>query len=122
VHAAAKPVEPVLASLTSRRLLFSLLPFPLSLFTLSLVTAADAFIFLSLPRSPTPHSKSLSSHQILEELVGDLFPSASSINSFLFVGISVVESTDRGIVLFPHFLTRSNTVLDYLVYLFKDTV
>jgi hypothetical protein len=78
--------------------------------------------FFSLPLSLTPHSKSLSSHQILEEFVGDLFLLASSINSFLFVGISVVESPHRGIVLFPHFFTRSNTVLDYLVYLFKDTM
>jgi hypothetical protein len=78
--------------------------------------------FFSLPLSLTPHSISLSSHQILEEFVGDLFPSTSSINFFLFVGISVVESSDRGIVLFPIFLTRSNTVLDYFVYLFKDTV
>jgi hypothetical protein len=34
----------------------------------------------------------------------------------------VVESSDRGIALFSHVLTRSNTVLDYLVYLFKDTM
>jgi hypothetical protein len=78
--------------------------------------------FSSLFLSLTPHSKSLSSHQILEEFVGDLFFSTSSINSFLFVGISVVESSDRGIALFPHVFTRSNTVLDYLVYLFKDTM
>jgi hypothetical protein len=32
----------------------------------------------------------------------------------------VVESSDRGIALFSHVFTRSNTVLDYLVYLFKD--
>jgi hypothetical protein len=119
MHAAVKPVsEPVLFSLTSRRLLFSLLSFPLSLFTLSFVTAVDAFTLFSL--SPQPHSKSLSSHQILVESVGDVIPLDSSIISFLFVGIFVVESTDRGIVLFPHFFTRSNTVLDYLVYLFKD--
>jgi hypothetical protein len=48
VHAAAKPVsEPVLVSLTSRRLPFSLLSSPLSLFTLSLVAATDAFTLLS---------------------------------------------------------------------------
>jgi hypothetical protein len=130
VHAAAKPVEPVsepvepvLVRLTSRRLLLFLLPFLLSLFTLSFVTAVVAFTFpLSLSHTLTPHSKSPSSHQILEEFIGDLFLSASSINSFPFVGISVVESSDRGIALFSHVFTRSNTVLDCLVYLFKDTM
>jgi hypothetical protein len=78
--------------------------------------------FSSLFLSLTPHSKSLSSHQILGEFVGDLFLSASSINSFLFIGISVVESSDRGIALFPHVFTQSNTVLDHLVYIFKDTM
>jgi hypothetical protein len=58
--------------------------------------------FSSLSHTLTPHSKSLSSHQILREFVGDLFLSASSINSLLLVGISVVELSYRGIALFPH--------------------
>jgi hypothetical protein len=56
------------------------------------------------------------------EIVGDLIPSGSSTISPLFVGIFVDDFTDRGIVLFSLFLTRSNTILDYLKYLFKDIV
>jgi hypothetical protein len=120
VDPVSEPVEPVLVSLTSRRLPFSLLSSPLSLFTLSFVIAADAFTLLSL--SQNTHSKSLPSYQIFVEFVGDLIPSDSSIISTLFVGIFMVDSTDRSIVSFSPFLTRSNTVLDYLKYLFKDIV
>jgi hypothetical protein len=56
------------------------------------------------------------------EFVRDLLLSASFIDSLTFVGISVVESSDQGIALFPHVFNQSHTVLDYLVYLFKDTM
>jgi hypothetical protein len=109
-----------LVSLTSHRLPFSLLSSPLSVFTSSFVAAVDALTLLSL--SHIPHSKTLPNYQIFVEIVGDLIPSDSSIISPLFVGIFVVDSTDRVIVSFSLFLTRSNTVIDYLKYLFKDIV
>jgi hypothetical protein len=121
VRAAAKPVEPVLVSLTSRRRPFSLLSSPLSLFTLSFVAVADTLTFLS-PSLTSYTSNPFKHYQIFVEIVGDLIPSGSSTVSSLFVGIFVVDFLDRGIVSFSIFLTRSNTVLGYLKYLFKDIV
>jgi hypothetical protein len=45
------------------------------------------------------------------EFVGDSFLSTSSINSLTFVGISVVQSSDRGITLFLLVFTRSHSFL-----------
>jgi hypothetical protein len=121
VEPVSEPVEPVLVSLTSRRHPFSLLSSPLSIFTLSFVAAADALTFLS-PSLTSYTPNPFKHYQIFVEIVGDLIPSGSSIISPLFVGIFVVDFTDRGIISFSLFLTRSNTVLDYLKYLFKDIV
>jgi hypothetical protein len=40
-----------------------------------------------------------------------LFLSASSINSLTLVGISVVQSSDQGITLFPLVFTRPHSFL-----------
>jgi hypothetical protein len=104
VEPVSGPVEPVLVSLTSRRRPFSLLSSPLSIFTLSFVTAVVALTFLS--PSLTSHTPNPSkNYQIFVEIVGDLIPSGSSTISPLFVGIFVDDFTDRGIVSFSLFWT-----------------
>jgi hypothetical protein len=129
VHAAAKPVEPVsepvelvLVRLTSRRRLLFLLPFPLSLFTLSFVTVVVAFIF-SLSLSHSHHTlnpfRAIKSLRSLLETCSSRPPPSTPSSSLGFLWLNrQIEVLSY----FPIFLTRSNTVLDYLVYLFKDTV
>jgi hypothetical protein len=128
VHAAVKPVEPVsepvLVRLTSRRLLLFLLPFLISLFTLSFVTADVAFTFplsLSLSHShhtPNPFRAVKSLRSLLETCSSRPPPSTpSSSLGFLWLNHQI-----EVLPYFLIFLTRSNTVRDCLVYLFKDTV
>jgi hypothetical protein len=108
VHAAAKPVEPVsepvepvLVRLTSRRLLLFLLPFLLSLFTLSFVTAVVAFTFpLSFSHShhtPNPFRAIKSLGSLLETCSSRPPPSTpSSSLGFLWL--------NRQIEVLPYFL------------------
>jgi hypothetical protein len=88
-----------------------------------LFLSPSSLLFLSVPFSqPTPpthfplspshshHSKTHLCHPIFGSFVGDSFISASSIISLSLVGISVIQTSDRGITLFHFFLldlTRS---------------
>ena len=88
-----------------------------------LFLSPSSLLFLSIPFSqPTPpthfplspshshHSKTHLCHPIFGSFVGDPFISASSIISLTLVGISVIQTSDRGITLFHFFLldlTRS---------------
>jgi hypothetical protein len=88
-----------------------------------LFLSSSSLLFFSVPFSqPTPpthfplspshfhHSKTHLCHPIFGSFVGDLFISASSIISLALVGISVIQTSDRGIALFHFFLldlTRS---------------
>jgi hypothetical protein len=85
------------------------LPFLPSLLLSSFFPANAAYTF-SLSLSFTHHSKTHLCHPIFGSFVGDPFISASSIFSLDLVGISVIQTSDRGIALFYFFLldlTRS---------------
>jgi hypothetical protein len=84
---------------------------------LPLFLSPSSLLFFSVPFSqPTPpthfplspshshHSKTHLCHPIFGSFVGDLFISASSIISLALVGISVIQTSDRGITLFHFFL------------------
>jgi hypothetical protein len=87
-----------------------------------LFLSPSSLLFFSVPFSQPPpthfplspshshHSKTHSCHPIFGSFVGDPFISASSIISLALVGISMIQTSDRGITLFHFFLldlTRS---------------
>jgi hypothetical protein len=85
--------------------------FLLSFLTSSFLPAAVEPTFFPLSPSHSHHSKTHLCHPILGSFVGDSFISASSIISLTLVGISVVQTSDRGITLFHLVFTRSHPYL-----------
>jgi hypothetical protein len=104
-----KPVEPVFGLLTSRRLPYlSPLP-PFSSYQFLSPSRRRLHIFPLSP-SHSHHSKTHLCHPLFGSFVGDSFILTSSIISLTLVGISVIQTSDRGITLFHFFLldlTRS---------------
>jgi hypothetical protein len=114
-----KPVEPVFVLLTSRRLpYFS--PLSSLLFLPAPFSQPTPPTHFSLSPSHSHHSKTHLYHPPFGSFVGGSVISASSIISLNLVGISVIQTSDRGITLF-HFVYSISPVLDYLVYRFLDT-
>jgi hypothetical protein len=97
-----EPVESVLVSLTSRCLPFSLLSSPLSLFTLSFITAIDAFTLLSpslKTHTPDP-SQAIKSLWSLLETCSPRTPPSSLHSSLEFLwSIRQIKVLSH----FPHF-------------------
>jgi hypothetical protein len=116
----AKPVEPVLGLLTSRRRPFFSSPFLLSLLTHSLLPAVEPTFFLSLPLTFTTNQSPFVSSN-LWELVGRFVPLGFLHHlphfRWNFCG-SIFRS--RYYLISSCFYSIS-PVLDYLVYPFKDT-